>query len=116
MYNEGKNSLGKHMQSAAAGNEKAWQRKRKLFYLIFLKAANPNLLDSMYFSLFAGFKNRASETLSRLFGVCRRPGRGGITISEKSGLTTFEDGIKSFIFYSAACSQHEQDRRCGDNR
>jgi NRPS condensation-like uncharacterized protein len=98
MYNEGKTVWENTCNLQRQVTKKLGREKRKLFYLIFLKAANPNLLDSMYFSLFAGFKNRASETLSRLLGYVADPAGGGITNLGKSGLTTFEDGIKSLYF------------------
>jgi hypothetical protein len=69
----------------------------KYFYLIFLKELDPNLTDSMYFSLFSDLKRGAGEALGKLLGYIPKPKGGGITNLGICGLT-LDDGIKALWF------------------
>jgi hypothetical protein len=77
--------------------KKLGNQRRKLFYLTFLKALEPNLIDSMYFSLFGGFGNSTSALLAKLLGYVREPDGGGVTNLGISGLTA-RGGVRALYF------------------
>lgn len=77
--------------------EKLDDERRKTFYLTFMKALDPTLIDAMYFNQYSIFENRAAGTLCSILGYTLPPKGLGFTNLGKSGLTK-ELGVAALYF------------------
>lgn len=77
--------------------QKLDDERRKTFYLTFMKALGPTLIDAMYFNQYSIFENRAAGTLCSILGYTLPPKGLGFTNLGKSGLTK-ELGVAALYF------------------